>query len=300
MNQWLEFGFAELRRSLRKDGLGLNFTKMQGIGNDYIYINCFEENVSDPSALSVRLSDRHFGIGSDGIILIAPSQTADCRMDIYNADGSRAMMCGNGIRCVGKYVYERGIVRKETLRVETLSGIKTLQLKVENDTVKTVSVDMGKPILNAQDIPVALSMEQVVQQPLMVDGTEYRITCVSMGNPHCVLFVDDVNAMQLETIGPKIETNPLFPNRVNVEFIQVVNKNEIKMRVWERGSGETWACGTGACASAVACCLNGKTSEKVRVHLKGGDLDITWDKGKTGSVFMDGPAEFVFDGSIKI
>lgn len=278
----------------------MKFTKMQGIGNDYIYINCFEEKVDDPSTLAVRLSDRHFGIGSDGIILICPSKTADCRMDMYNADGSRGMMCGNGIRCVGKYVYERGIAQKERLRVETLSGEKTLDLTVQNGEVTAVTVDMGKPILKAKEIPVAFCENEVIDEPLMIDGREYRITCVSMGNPHTVLFVGDVSRAKPESVGPKIETNVLFPDRINVEFIQVLNKNEINMRVWERGSGETWACGTGACAAVVACCLNGKTDKNVRVHLKGGDLDIVWDKEKTGSVFMTGPAEFVFDGTVKI
>ena len=278
----------------------MKFTKMQGIGNDYIYINCFEEKVDDPSALAARLSDRHFGIGSDGIILICPSKTADCRMDMYNADGSRGMMCGNGIRCVGKYVYERGIAKKEKLRVETLSGEKTLDLTVQNGEVVAVTVDMGKPILKAKEIPVAFGENEVIDEPLMVDGAEHRITCVSMGNPHAVLFVRDVNRANLESVGPKIETNGMFPSRTNVEFIQILNKNEINMRVWERGSGETWACGTGACAAVVACCLNGKTDKKVRVHLKGGDLDIVWDKENTGSVFMTGPAEFVFDGTVKI
>ncbi len=277
----------------------MNFTKMQGIGNDYIYINCFEEKIEHPSELSVRLSERHFGIGSDGIILIEPSDTADCRMDIYNADGSQAMMCGNGIRCVGKYIYERGIAKREVLKVDTMSGIKTLHLAVSNGTVTSVTVDMGKPSLKAAEIPVTLSETEVINKPILVDGLEYRITCVSMGNPHCVVFVDDVNQVQIENIGPKLEKNQIFPKRANVEFIQVMNKNEINMRVWERGSGETWACGTGACASAVACAVNQKTERSVLVHLKGGNLEINWDE-KTGCVFMKGPAEFVFDGTIEI
>lgn len=277
----------------------MKFTKMQGIGNDYVYINCFEEKVPNPSELSVRLSDRHFGIGSDGIILIQPSQTADCKMDMYNADGSRGMMCGNGIRCVGKYVYERGIVKKEELRVETLSGIKTLHLKVDNGRVVSVTVDMGMPELRPAYIPVLLAGEQIVDTPLAIDGIEYRITCVSMGNPHCVVFVGDANQVPLETIGPKFENNRNFPEKVNTEFIQIVDKNEIIMRVWERGSGETWACGTGACAAVVACCLNLKTDRNVKVHLKGGNLDINW-LPETGHITMTGPAEFVFDGTIEI
>lgn len=277
----------------------MKFTKMQGIGNDYIYINCFEEMVKDPSGLAVRLSDRHFGIGSDGIILIAPSEVADCRMDIYNADGSRALMCGNGIRCVGKYVYERGIAPRKELRVETRSGIKTLSLEVESGTVSSVTVDMGSPVLRPEEIPVRLEGDRVVDRPVSAGGGEYRITCVSMGNPHCVVFVDDVEAVPIETIGPALETDPLFPDRINVEFIHVLNKNEISMRVWERGSGETMACGTGACAAAVAGILNGKTGHDSRVHLRGGDLSIRWDE-KTNKIFMTGPAEFVFDGTVKI
>ncbi len=277
----------------------MKFTKMQGIGNDYIYINCFEQKVEHPSELSVRLSERHFGIGSDGIILIEPSETADCRMDIYNADGSQAMMCGNGIRCVGKYVYERGIAKKEVLKVDTMSGIKTLRLAVQNGVVTSVTVDMGKPGLDANDIPATLRTGEIIDEPILIDGEEYRITCVSMGNPHCVVFVEDVNRIQIETIGPKLEKNNIFPQRANVEFIQIVNKNEINMRVWERGSGETWACGTGACAAAVASAVNKKTGRSVQVHLKGGDLSIDWDEN-TGSVFMKGPAEFVFDGTIEI
>lgn len=277
----------------------MKFTKMQGIGNDYIYINCFEETVKDPSGLAVRLSDRHFGIGSDGIILIAPSEVADCRMDIYNADGSRALMCGNGIRCVGKYVYERGIAPRKELRVETRSGIKTLSLEVEGGTVSSVTVDMGSPVLCPEEIPVRLEGDRVVDRPVSAGGGEYRITCVSMGNPHCVVFVDDVEAVPIETIGPALETDPLFPDRINVEFIHVLNKNEISMRVWERGSGETMACGTGACAAAVAGILNGKTGYDSRVHLRGGDISIRWDE-KTNKIFMTGPAEFVFDGTVKI
>jgi diaminopimelate epimerase len=277
----------------------MNFTKMQGIGNDYIYINCFEEKVENPSKLSVRLSDRHFGIGSDGIILIEPSAGADCRMDIYNADGSQAMMCGNGIRCVGKYVYERGIAKKDVLKIDTMSGIKTLRLDIQAGTVVSVTVDMGAPGFKAEDIPAVFPKDQIIDEPITVDGIKYRITCVSMGNPHCVLFVDDVNKIDIEKIGPKFENHAMFPNRANIEFIQILNKNEINMRVWERGSGETWACGTGACASAAACFVNKKTERKVKVHLRGGDLGINWDE-KTGNVYMTGPAEFVFDGNVQI
>ncbi len=277
----------------------MEFTKMQGIGNDYIYINCFKEKVKNPAELSVRLSDRHFGIGSDGIILIKPSSKADCEMDIYNADGSRAMMCGNGIRCVGKYVYDRGICRKNPLRVDTQSGVKTLYLNIKDAAVQSVRVDMGAPILNPAEIPVKLPGERAVDVPYSVNGKEERITCVSMGNPHCVLFVQNVDALDLEKIGPSFENAPIFPQRVNTEFIQVINDKEVKMRVWERGSGETWACGTGACASAVACALNHKTGRKVLLHLRGGDLTVTWDEA-SGSVFMEGPAAFVFDGTVTL
>jgi diaminopimelate epimerase len=277
----------------------MQFTKMQGIGNDYIYINCFQETVRDPAALSVRLSDRHFGVGSDGVILIEPSKIADCKMDMYNADGSRGLMCGNGIRCVGKYVYERGIVRKDVLTVETLSGIKTLRLTVDKGKVSELEVDMGKPILKPEEIPAHFPGNQAVNVPLTVDGREYRVTCVSMGNPHCVVFVDDTERFPIAQIGPKFEHHPAFPERVNTEFVQVLGKREIRMRVWERGSGETLACGTGACASAVACMLNGKTERGVLIHLLGGDLKIRWNE-VSGSVFMKGPAEFSFDGTVEI
>lgn len=277
----------------------MKFTKMQGIGNDYIYINCFEEKVENPSELSVKLSERHFGIGSDGIILIEPSEKADCRMDIYNADGSRAMMCGNGIRCVGKYVYERGIAKKDVLKIDTMSGVKTLFLDVKDEKVISVKADMGKPSLNAADLPVKYPKDQLIDEPVAFGGIEYRITCVSMGNPHCVLFVDDVSRVEIEKIGPMLECDGIFPQRANIEFVQILNNDEVRMRVWERGSGETWACGTGACAVAVACVVNHKTCRNVTVHLKGGDLNIDWDE-KTNTVLMRGPAEFVFDGIMEL
>jgi diaminopimelate epimerase len=277
----------------------MKFTKMQGIGNDYIYINCFEEKVDDPSALSIRLSDRHFGIGSDGLILIEPSDIADCKMDMYNADGSRGMMCGNGIRCVGKYVYERGIAKKDVLTVETLSGVKTLKLSVKDGKVGEIEVNMGSPILEPEKIPAAFQGDRVVDQSLTVGGKEYRVTCVSMGNPHCIVFVPDTKSLPIEKIGPKFENHPAFPERVNTEFVQVHSDHEVNMRVWERGSGETLACGTGACATAVACALNHKTGREVLVHLLGGDLNIRWDE-VSNNVFMRGPAEFSFDGTFEI
>ena len=277
----------------------MKFTKMQGIGNDYIYVDCFHETVPDPFSLAVRLSDRRFGIGSDGMILIEPSDVADCRMDMYNADGSRGKMCGNGIRCVGKYVYERGIVRKNVLTVETLSGIKTLFLSVQDGKVESIEVDMGAPVLEPRKIPVRIDKPKVIAEPFSVGGTDYEITCVSMGNPHCIVFVDDVDALDLEKIGPGFEKHSVFPEQVNTEFVQMIGPDEVKMRVWERGSGETWACGTGACAVAVACVLNERTGRSVKVHLKGGDLAIYWDE-ETGNVKMTGPAEFVFDGTVEI
>jgi diaminopimelate epimerase len=278
----------------------MKFTKMQGIGNDYIYVNCFEEPVpQDSAALSVRLSDRHFGIGSDGLILIEPSETADCRMDMYNADGSRGKMCGNGIRCVGKYVWERGIVRKNPLTVETLSGVKTLSLETEGGKVRTVEVNMGKPILKPAEIPADFPGELAADVPFRTGGKDWRVTCVSMGNPHCVVFVEDTEHFPVAQIGPQFETNPAFPQRVNTEFVQVLSRGEAKMRVWERGSGETLACGTGTCASAVACILNGRTDRSVLFHLLGGDLFIRWDEA-SGDVFMKGPAEVSFDGSVEL
>ncbi len=278
----------------------MKFTKMHGIGNDYIYVNCFEEEIpADPAALSRRLSDRHFGIGSDGLILIRPTENGDAMMDLYNADGSRAMMCGNGIRCVGRYVYERGIAKKETLRIDTLSGVKTLRLDVANGTVQSIEVDMGEPVLEPASIPVLLPGERAVSVPVEMGDDVFSVTCVSMGNPHCVLFVEDVDALDLEELGPRFEWNPLFPQGVNTEFIQPLPDGSLKMRVWERGSGETWACGTGACASVVAACLCGKAERQSVVHLRGGDLSIHW-REEDGHVMMRGPAAFVFDGEIDL
>ena len=275
----------------------MKFTKMQGIGNDYIYFNCFEEAIENPAELSRRLSDRRFGIGGDGICLIKPSDRADAFMDLYNADGSRAMMCGNGIRCVGKYVYERGICRRDVLKIDTLSGVKTLYLTVENGIVTSVKVNMGEPILEPAKIPTTLPTN--LKQKIQANDTEYEVTAVSMGNPHSVIFTDEVDTLDLEKIGPALENHPVFPERVNTEFVQVLGPHEVRMRVWERGSGETWACGTGACATVVACVLNGKTERDVTVHLRGGDLTIFWNE-KTGEVEMTGPAQFVFDGTVEI
>lgn len=273
----------------------MKFTKMQGLGNDYVYVNCFEEKIETPSELAVKISDRHFGVGSDGLIMINPSEKADFEMEMYNADGSRGEMCGNGIRCVGKYVYDYGLTDKTEISVETLGGIKYLSLNVEDGKVRSVRVDMGSPVLRPEDIPVRCEGERAVDVPVTVDGTEYRMTCVSMGNPHAVVFVDDVKRFPLETVGPKFENHEVFPNRVNTEFVRVIDRKTAEMRVWERGSGETLACGTGACAVAVACALNGLGEDEMTVKLLGGDLLIQWDR-ENDKVYMTGPAETVFDG----
>ena len=274
----------------------MKFTKMQGLGNDYVYVNCFEEKIDNPPELARRISDRHFGVGSDGLIMINPSDRADFEMEMYNADGSRGEMCGNGIRCVAKYVYDYGLTDKTRISVETLAGIKYLDLTVENGKVSLVRVDMGRPILEPENIPVQAEGSRVVDEPLTVDGKEYRMTCVSMGNPHAVIFVDqDVRELPLEQIGPSFENHERFPKRINTEFARVLDRRTVEMRVWERGSGETLACGTGTCATAVACVLNGLTEDEITVHLLGGDLYIKWDREKD-TVYMTGPAETVFDG----
>lgn len=274
----------------------MKFTKMQGLGNDYVYVNCFKEKIENPSELAVKISDRHFGVGSDGLIMINPSDKADFEMEMYNADGSRGEMCGNGIRCVAKYVYDYGLTDKTSISVETLGGIKYLDLTVENGKVSLVKVDMGKPELEPSKIPVAAEGSRVVDEPITVAGKEYRMTCVSMGNPHAVVYVDcDVKELPLETIGPEFENHERFPNRVNTEFVRIIDRKTAEMRVWERGSGETLACGTGACAVVVASVLNGLTEDEVTVKLLGGDLLIKWDREKD-TVYMTGPAAVVFDG----
>lgn len=278
----------------------MKFTKMHGTGNDYIYVNGFEEKLENPSEAAVKLSDRRFGIGSDGLILILPSDVADCRMEMFNADGSIGKMCGNGIRCVAKYVYDRGLVKKDVLRVETRSGVKTLQLRVEDGKVASVRVNMGQPELDPEKIPALFSKDRMVDEEVYTpSGNVWRVTCVSMGNPHAVIFVDDVEGLNLPAIGPEMEKHAMFPERANIEFAQVTGPHEVQMRVWERGSGETLACGTGACACAVASVLTGKTDRDVTVHLRGGDLHIFWDPD-TDDVYMEGPAAFVFDGTVEI
>lgn len=290
----------------------MRFTKMHGLGNDYVYVDCLKEKVDSPSEMARFVSDRHFGVGSDGLILINPSREADFEMEMYNADGSRSEMCGNGIRCVGKYVYDYGLTDKTSISVETLGGIKHLELTVEKGEVSCVRVDMGRPRFEAAEIPVLTDGAEgaenpgedlegsgrVIDAPIVVDGKEYRMTCVSMGNPHAVVYMEDVKGLDIEKIGPKFEHHSRFPQRVNVEFARVIDRSTVEMRVWERGSGETLACGTGACAVAVASILNGLTEDKVTVRLLGGDLQIEWDK-EADRVYMTGPAETVFDGEIK-
>ena len=277
----------------------MKFTKMQGIGNDYVYVNCLQETIENPSELAKKISDRHYGVGSDGLIMINPSDKADFEMEMYNADGSRGEMCGNGIRCVAKYVYDYGLTDKTSISVETLAGIKYLDLTVEDGKVVLVKVDMGKPMLRPEEVPVVSEKEEVIDEAITVDGQEYRMTCVSMGNPHAVVFIDqDVKEFPLETVGVKFENHERFPKRVNTEFVNVLDRHTAQMRVWERGSGETLACGTGACAVAVACALNGLTEDEVTVKLLGGDLQIKWDREKN-TVYMTGPAEVVFDGEWK-
>ena len=277
----------------------MRFTKMHGLGNDYVYVNCFKEKVEHPSEVARFVSDRHFGIGSDGLIMINPSKVADFEMEMYNADGSRGEMCGNGIRCVAKYVYDYGLTDKTSISVETLGGIKYLDLTIKDGKVALVKVDMGNPELVPANIPIVADGDRVIDEPINVNGTEYRMTGVSMGNPHAVVYVEDVKGLDIEKIGPAFENHERFPNRVNTEFVKVLDQNTVEMRVWERGSGETMACGTGACAVAVACILNGLTEDKVTVKLLGGDLQIEWDK-EADKVYMTGPAEVSFDGEINL
>ncbi len=275
----------------------MRFTKMHGIGNDYVYVDRMSERVDDPEQVARQVSDRHFGIGADGLILICPSETADFRMEMYNADGSQGAMCGNGIRCVAKYVYDHRLTDKEHIRIETKSGIKSLDLTVQDGKVSLVRVAMGAPILQAEEIPIRTDREQVLAMPIEVGGMEYRITGVSMGNPHAVVYLDDITGFDIEKWGPQFETHPLFPDRINTEFCKVLDEKVIQMRVWERGSGETMACGTGACAAAVSSILNGYTKEQVTVRLLGGDLEIFWDR-RADQVYMTGPAVEVFSGEI--
>ena len=288
----------------------LRFTKMHGCGNDYVYVNCFEEQVENPEALAIRLSDRHKGIGGDGVILICPSEVADAKMRMFNLDGSEGKMCGNGIRCVAKYVYDKGLTDKKDITIVSAGKIKYLKLTVEGKTatdrgqVTLVQVNMGNPILAPAEVPVTVEATQetadgpaVVNAPIMVDDTEYHMTCVSMGNPHAIVFMEGVKDLDIEKIGPKFEHHTCFPNRTNTEFVEILDRKNVFMRVWERGTGETLACGTGCCATAVACVLNGLTDEEITVKLLGGELHIKWDR-KENLVYMTGPAKIVFEGEV--
>ncbi len=277
----------------------MRFTKMHGAGNDYIYVNCFEENVYDPQKVAKFVSDRHFGIGSDGLVLIMPSNITDFKMRMFNSDGSEAEMCGNAIRCVGKYVYDNRLTDKKEIGIETLAGVKYLTLNVRDQKVETVRVDMGEPILIPKHIPVNSDMELFKSQPVYVLDKEFLVTCVSMGNPHAVSYVEDTDKFDLYKYGPIMETHPLYPKKINAEFVQVIDRTTLKMRVWERGAGETLACGTGACAVLVASVLNDMSERKAKIILLGGELTIEWDCA-TGHIFMTGPATEVFKGEIDI
>ena len=277
----------------------MKFTKMQGCGNDYIYLNCFAESVPDPSGTSIRLSDRHFGVGGDGLVLISPSETADFDMDMYNADGSRSGMCGNAIRCVGKYVYDRGLTDKKVITVSTQTGVKTLWLDVQDGAVQTVRVCMGEPDFRPEAVPVAGAGDTFLQQDITVLGETWNVSAVSVGNPHCVTYVADPYALDFERIGPAFEHHPVFPDRVNTEFIQIVDAHTLKMRVWERGSGETFACGTGASAALAVTAKLGLCADEADLILRGGTLHIEWNR-ETNLLYMTGPAKFVFDGEVEI
>lgn len=279
----------------------MKFTKMHGCGNDYVYVNCFEEKIEDESKAAAFVSDRHFGIGSDGLILIKPSKIADFEMCMYNADGSRGAMCGNGIRCVAKFVYDNKMTDKRSISIESMGAIKYIDIVVENGEAVSAKVDMGKPILKPADIPVACDGERAIGKKITILGREFDMTCVSMGNPHAVMFIDEhPSEFELEKYGPLFEKNEIFPDRVNAEFIKIIDRKNIEMRVWERGAGETLACGTGACAATAAAILNGFTDNDVTVHLIGGNLEISWSGNENDSVFMTGPATTVFTGEIDI
>ena len=275
----------------------LKFTKMQGLGNDYVYMDAIHQKIENESSLAQFVSNRHFGIGSDGLILICKSDIADFKMRMFNSDGSEAEMCGNGIRCVGKFVYDKGLTDKTTVTIETLAGIKTLELNTKEGKVETVKVDMGEPILNPKEIPVISDEEPVKNLMLEAEGRKFKFTCVSMGNPHAITEVENTEKFDVEKYGKVLEVDKAFPNKTNVEFIQIIDKNHVKMRVWERGAGETLACGTGACATAVACYLNGKTDRNVEVELLGGKLFIEWNE-ENNHIYMIGPAVTVFEGEL--
>lgn len=279
----------------------MKFTKMHGIGNDYIYIDCLKETVDNESEAAIKLSDRHFGVGGDGLILIKKGTQADFEMVMYNPDGTRAEMCGNAIRCVARYVYDKGYIKSTEFSIESMGKVKYITLTVENNAVKCVRVDMGAPVLKAADVPVVSDSDKVINKEITVDSKKFNMTCVSMGNPHAVMFIDkSPNEFELEHFGPLFENNKIFPNRVNAEFARVTDRKNIDMRVWERGTGETLACGTGTCATVVAAILNGYVDNEVTVHLLGGDLQIYWSGDENDSVIMTGPAEYVFTGEIDL
>jgi diaminopimelate epimerase len=284
-----------IKRLHRIKGDIMKFSKMQGCGNDYIYVNCFEEKVENPERLAVAMSERHFGVGADGLVLILPDDEADFRMRMFNADGSEGEMCGNASRCIGKYVYDKGLTQKQKVSLNTKAGIKYLDLHVVNGKVDTVTVDMGEPILEGKRIPVLSDKNPVIGEKLTVLDKDFLFTCVSMGNPHAVTFVESTKDFEVEGYGKAVQVLPFFPNQANIEFAQVIDRSHIHMRVWERGSGETLACGTGACATVVAAVLNGLTERSVAITLLGGTLQIDWDE-KTNHVFMTGPARFSYDG----
>lgn len=273
----------------------MKFTKMHGCGNDYVYINGFEEKINDKPAFVQAVSDRHFGVGGDGAIFINPSDEADFEMEMYNADGTRAEMCGNGIRCVAKYVYDHGMTAQTQISIISYGKIKYLDLTVENGKVSKVKVNMGAPILKSSEVPVKSEKEQVIDEPVMVQGKEYHMTCVSMGNPHAIVFMKDVADLDIASVGPFFENHEVFPKRTNTEFVEVVDRTHVNMRVWERGTGETLACGTGCCATVVACVLNGLTEDKVTVKVLGGEIEIYWDR-EASLVYMTGTATTVFEG----
>ncbi len=275
----------------------LKFTKMQGAGNDYIYVNGFDQKIENPSDLAIKLSNRHFGIGSDGLVLILPSESCDFRMQMFNSDGSEAEMCGNASRCVGKYVYDNGLTTKKEITLETKAGVKYITLLDGNATTRKVTVDMGEPILEPTLIPVKIAEEPVLNYPLDIDGKIWKISCVSMGNPHAVVFTTGIKELNLPVLGPKFEKHPIFPRKTNTEFIEVIDRGTLNMRVWERGAGETLACGTGACAAAVAAVLNGYCDRKVTIHLLGGDLQIEWNQ-ENNHVCMTGEAVTAFEGEL--
>lgn len=273
----------------------MKFTKMQGCGNDYVYINGFTEKIGDKPAFVRAVSDRHFGVGGDGAIFINPSEEADFEMEMYNADGTRAEMCGNGIRCVAKYVYDKGLTDKKQLSIVSFGNIKYVDLYVENGLVSSVKVNMGAPILEAGKVPVKSAMSRSIDEPITVNGKEYRMTCVSMGNPHAVIFMKDIANLDIASIGPLFENHEVFPNRTNTEFVEVIDRTHVNMRVWERGTGETLACGTGCCATVAASVLNDLTEDKVTVHVSGGEIEIQWDR-QENLIYMTGPAVTVFEG----